>query len=170
MPEPRPQEILPTDQITITSFHGDQVSRHFQRALWVEGISPSQDKRNHKFYASVDNEDRQTALDIFPKHAEQHPDVKPAGIRREFDYLFLGVVIGRGTAISLISAVVSHHSTYTPFWSIGAIATLLGGLVGNLIDRLWRNVRLSGRLQPSFVDYLLLMGACATIFHSWFCD
>ena len=112
----------------------------------------------------MDYEDRQVALDIFAKHAKHHPDVKPPGIRRDFDYLFLGSMIGGGTGVSLlIFAIVSSQSTYAPFLMIGAILTLCGGIVGHLIDRQRKIISLFGRFQLTVVDYLLLMGACATI-------
>lgn len=149
---PRPDGIEPADQIVIASFYSVQACREFQRALSSVGIRSTWKTQSGRTCVSVDSEDRGHAVEILAAHEAEHPDERPPRIRRDYDFLIFGAVIG-GT-LGLVSL---HASDRILSMVMIANLTVCGGLIGHLIDRFRSTHRKFGRIRFGVLECLLFI-------------
>ena len=154
----RPHGAEATDPIVIASFHCPETSGDFQRALSIAGISSTKESQGKKTRVSVDYEDLDHAVDILANHQKQHPDSPPPAIRRDYDFLIFGAIIGGGVGLALLFASSNRLS----FALITASLTFSGALIGHFIDTLTWSRRTFG-LRFGLLEALLLMVACALL-------
>lgn len=148
----RPHGIEPADQIVITSFYSAQACDEFQRALSAAGIRSTRKTQSGRTHVSVDSEDRGRAVEILAAHQAEHPDQRLPRIRRDYDFLIFGAVIG-GT-LGLVSL---HASERILSMVMIANLTICGGLIGHLIDRFRSSWRKFGRVRFGVLECLLFV-------------
>jgi hypothetical protein len=141
------------DRLEIAAFFDADVARRFQQRLLEGGIMSSIVARRKETRVSVDYADRQRAGDLLEVHRRECPDVRPSGHRRDYDFALFGGALGATLGlIGLYGEVDAWQDALT----LGGF-TLLGALVGNLIDWLRIMYRRSGRLQFGVREFLIVV-------------
>jgi hypothetical protein len=142
----------PDHRIVIASFHNPRVARSLQQQLSRSGIHSRRQRRARMTQVSVDFEDHQRATQIFDEHRETCPDSRPAGIRRDFDYMIFGLAIG------LALGFVYLFGNFRNSMALAApvVFALTGALAGHLIDRVRGQWRRTGRIRIGLWDFLIL--------------
>ena len=145
--EPGPRAAGPDegDQIVLTSFHNRRACRRFQLALAEAQVTSSTRRQGMKTAVAVRFADRQVAHRVLAQHRKQVRDLRPRGIRRDFDLAFFGGLLA--ATIGVVSLTYSPH--LVPRMAIWAGFVASGIFVGHLLDRL--------RLRGLLVLGLLLL-------------
>lgn len=151
----RMEGVQPADRIQIASFHDAKLCAEFQHSLSVKGIMSSSELRNRKTHVSVDYEDRGLAVEILAAYIGR--DRQPKGLRRDFEFLLLGMILGT-TAALVVVVGARNPAVLLPY---AASWALIGGLLGHFVDRLRSIWREHHRIRLGVREYLLLTAICA---------
>ena len=151
-PGPAADGMRADEQYNIATFHDQEIGRSFQRALSKAGVMSDSVIRRGKLEVYIDFEDGQRAGAILDEHRTRFPDKPLKGLRRRFDYLIFGVLIGVTVGIFFLLNARQSRLIYSAPVAFG----LAGGLSGHLIDRLRGHYRRTGRLQFGIYEFLVL--------------
>ncbi len=161
---PKASGMQPQDRINVATFHNHEVARGYQRELTQAGVMSTFEIAAGKIARIlVDYEDRGKAAEILAEHAAKCPDRRPRGIRREFDYLILGGVLGFSVGTIFVAGAWGNPLAITapvPFAGIGA-------LCGHFIDRLRMHYRHTGKISFGVWEFLVLVPIPALMAFLW---
>jgi len=139
-------------QITIGSFLDRDVALDFQQKLSQEGIFSKLDSARQESRVAVDDEDRHRANELFQLHRRLHPNLRPKGNSRRFDFLIFGIGIALTVSFILVVEQWDHPLALTIPLTFGAI----GASLGHVIDRVRMRYQRTGRLGVGVWEFLVL--------------
>ncbi len=138
--------------ITIGSFHDRELARSFQQALSQAGIFSKLVSARSETRVLVDDEDRQPANELFQKHRRAHPNRRPRGFSRRYDFLIFGVGIALTVSFILVAGQWAHPLALTIPLTFAAV----GAAVGFVADQMRLRYQQTGKLRIGIRDFLVL--------------
>jgi len=153
----------PDHRIVIASFFDREVARQHQRKLGEAGIFSSLEVRRRRTELIVDYEDHGRAGQVLDEFREHCPDRPHFGIRRDFDYLILGIAIGVTVGSCFLIRARNNLLAILPLIAFG----VTGALVGHLCDRLLGAARRSSRFRFGLRELLILATLPALVAFLW---
>ena len=138
--------------ITIGSFFDPELARDFQQELSQAGIFSKLIVARPETRVVVDDEDRHRANELFQQHRQQHPNHRPRGFVRRFDFLIFGIVIALTVSFILVAENWDHPLALT----IPLTFCVIGASLGHVLDQVRFRRRQTGRIRIGIRDFLVL--------------
>jgi hypothetical protein len=138
--------------ITIGSFHDRELACDFQQELNQAGIFSKLVSARLETRVLVDDEDRHLANELFQKHRRNHPNRRPRGFSRRYDFLIFGLGIALTVSFILVARKWDHPLALTIPLTFGAV----GASLGHVADQIRLRYRQTGRLRVGIRDFLVL--------------
>ena len=163
----RGRGIAAKDLVPAAEFYSRQVGRMFLGQLFEHGILYKVKYRRLKMYISVRFDQREKAFALLTDFKKNHSDVRPTGKRRDYDILFLCILVAIFPTLSF--AVGAYNFRTFPTW-VAPAYFLSAVFVGVIFEKLYRNYRYYGKLVLSTFDCFWLIGLAAVCVSVWtFC-
>ena len=140
-------------------FFDPALARDFQKQLRAAGIFSQTEKRGRETAVIVDEEDRKIANEEFQQYRSIHPNRRPAGAARRFDYLIFGLIGGLTLGFIFVRDAWQHRLAVT----IPLTFTSIGGLLGHFWDRVKGRYRQSGKWGVGVWEFLIIASIPALI-------
>lgn len=135
------------------------LARDFQKQLREAGVFSKTEKRGKETAVIVDEEDRKIANEIFQQHRSLHPNRRPTGAARRFDFMIFGLIVGLTLGIVFVMDAWQHRLSFT----IPLTFTSIGGLLGHFYDRMLGRHRQTGKWGIGVWEFLIIASVPALI-------
>ena len=116
-----------------------------------------------KVLVYVRHADRRQSFKLLDEHKNAHPDIRPVGIRRDFDATFLCTLVSILGGISVLG-VWQNNTIRVVAW-IGCVVS--GLCVGYGLDRTRRKYVYYGQFQFSVKEMLTVTAVVAVLIAFW---
>ncbi len=153
----------PEHPFKVGSFYSREVARDFQQKLNQSGVFSKLVVGRQATIVTVDHEDRQRAAALFQQHRRQHPNLRPKGNARRFDFLIFGVVITMTLSFILLADEWDHPLALT----IPLTFCAIGASLGHVFDRVRMGYWQTGRLRIGIWEFMVLAAQPAIIALAW---
>lgn len=146
-------------QILLGRFYSRAVCRRLRAKLSQVGIASTVQESRLRVSLFVRYQERTTAFDLLEEQRRVDPDVRPRGIRNEYDIVLLVFVVGLFTSIMI--SLATRTVTLAAVFFVSALA------VGWIMARCQRNRRWYGRYQISVKEIIVFTGVVAGLSVLW---
>jgi hypothetical protein len=138
--------------ITIAQFLNPENAKLFQLALSRSGLFSQSSAHGRATRIVVDFEDAKLAAKVYKTHKAKHPDQRPFGDARRFDYLIFGV--GIGVTLGFIFLIVETANPLV--YGVSVAFVVFCSAVGHLLDRARLRMWRTGRWGFGVWDFLVI--------------